>query len=321
MDTPLDLALGRLSLEPQCSEEEHTPIAHRDDSGHKGSRRRKAKPSSKGNPALEHETDAVGWPRHHRPIIIHMSRDLTHVEKASSLAPDWQLTNVQIGKAPQWLVGEEFSVGSTGSVLSLGGQAATSSAAAGTNVGGGGSGVAPGFPQEQPQEGLMLTVEGTSIPDFKKGGPSAGIGTGGSESLYELVDGFADRMAMIKRVIEFGQQQEFEEQERQRNKEQTEEQQQRGEQEQWHQTQQYPDGSEVGYENRAPQGLERYNHLQYLPPGDFEAGLERRHQQQHEVGQENTQPQSYSGYDLEPQAAQGKLPELIGGGDLEWAVR
>ena len=80
---------------------------------------------------------------------------------------------------------------------------------------------------------------------FKK--ISAGIGAGVSENLYELVDNFADGMATIKRVIEFGQQQEFGEQERQENN---------GEHEQWHQP---PNESEVGskgYENRVPQGPE-----------------------------------------------------------------
>ena len=69
------------------------------------------------------------------------------MEKASSLALDWQLTNVLIGKAPpQWLVGEEFSVGGTGSVLSLGGQAAIGGAVTGANVGGGGGGgVTPSY--------------------------------------------------------------------------------------------------------------------------------------------------------------------------------
>ena len=316
VDTPLDLALGRLSLDPQYNEKEHTPVVHRDDLGPKGSRRRKAKPPSKDGSALESEVDVVGWPQHLRPIIIQMSRDLTHFERASSLAPDWQLTNVQIGKAPQWLVGEEVSVSGTGSVLSLGGQAAIGGAVVGVNVGGGGGGSAPGFTQEQPQEGLMLTIEGTSIPDLKKGGPSAGIGTGagGNESLYELVDNFADRMAMIKRVIEFGQQQEFEEQEKQRNKEQFE----REVQEQWHQAQYVSGFGSKDYENRVPQESEQNNHLQSLPPGDFEAGLERSHQQQHE---EHTPTQYYNGCDLKQQTAQGKPPDLIGGGDLEWAVR
>ena len=205
MDTPLDLALGRLSLDPQYNEKGHTPITHRGDTGDIGSR-------PKNSSALEGEIDVVGWPRHIRPIIIQMSRDLSHVEKTSSLAQDWQLTNVQIGKAPQWLVSEEFSVGGTGSVLSLVGPAAIGGAVVGADVSGEGGGPAPDFSQEQTQEGLMLTIEGTSIPDSKKGGPSAGIGVGGSESLYELVDDFANRMAMIKQVIEFGQQQEFEEQ-------------------------------------------------------------------------------------------------------------
>ena len=59
VDTPLDLALGRLSLEPQYSEEGRTPIAHRDGLGHKGSQRRGAKPPSKDGSAQEDGIDAV----------------------------------------------------------------------------------------------------------------------------------------------------------------------------------------------------------------------------------------------------------------------
>ncbi|RPB21617.1 hypothetical protein L211DRAFT_761252, partial [Terfezia boudieri ATCC MYA-4762] len=141
VDTPLDIALGSRAA-PQLQEEKSQQPS--EDQGHK-------------------------------PIIVQISQDLTHVERAYSLAPEWQLTNIQVGKAPQWLVGDEFSAGGMGSVSSVTGQ-----------------------------EGLMLTIEGTSIPDpSKRGNLSAATGAGAGESLYDLANSFADRMAMIKRVIEF----------------------------------------------------------------------------------------------------------------------
>ena len=225
VDTPLDVALGRTARDPPQNQG-HNTLTKR---GGKAPRKRTGD---------QDDLDSVGWPRQIRPIIVSMSPDLTHVEGAWSLAPDWQLTNVTVGKAPQWLVGDETfpgtAPGGMGSVISMAGGGHPGGG------GGGGGGASMGALQEQQQEGLMLTIEGTSIPDPGLKKNSTG------EGLYELANSFADRyvftfpaiqyhgihnshstylspgnhrMAMIKRVIEYGQQQELEEQERQRQQE------------------------------------------------------------------------------------------------------
>lgn len=334
VDTPLDIALGsRAAL--QDEDERQT----QEEPSHQGSRRRKGKPPPKDvTGGGEDAVDAVGWPRHIRPIIVQMSSDLTHVERAYSLAPEWQLTNVQVGKAPQWLVGEEFSGGGAGSVLSVTGQG-LGGGGAGVGAGGGGGGHGNGgmgqqAQSEQPQEGLMLTIEGTSIPDWsKKEGLGAAAGAGAGESLYDLANSFADRMAMIKRVIEFGQQQEYEEQERQREREQMMEQQQNEEQGQWLAAQQYQDGVAglgLGYDNGVPQGQEGYQQARESPSqgeqddrrehGEGSPSQESGKVEGQGLGQGEGQNRSYNGRDAERIATNptyslgGKVAEE----DVEW---
>ncbi|KAF8453140.1 hypothetical protein BGX38DRAFT_430318 [Terfezia claveryi] len=261
VDTPLDIALGSRAA-PQLQEEKSQQPP--EDQGHKWSRRRKGKPLPNDTAEGTADVDAIGWPRNIRPILVQISQDLTHVERAYSLAPEWQLTNVQVGKAPQWLVGEEFSAGGVGSVSSVTGQGLGAGGSGGGIGGGAGGNGLMGLQgqADQPQEGLMLTIEGTSIPDpNKKGNLGAATGAGAGESLYDLANSFADRMSIIKRVIEFGQQQEYEEQDRQRERYN----QQREEQELWNQAQQYQDGVGglgLGYDYGVPQGQGRVDQTQ-----------------------------------------------------------
>lgn len=284
VDTPLDIALGSRAA-PQLQEEKSQQPS--EDQGHKWSRRRRGKPLPKDT--AEGGTDdvvAIGWPQNIRPIIVQISQDLTHVERAYSLAPEWQLTNIQVGKAPQWLVGDEFSAGGMGSVSSVTGQglgAGGSGSGGGTGGGGGAGGnglVGLQGQTDQQQEGLMLTIEGTSIPDpSKRGNLSAATGAGAGESLYDLANSFADRMAMIKRVIEFGQQQEYEEQERQRERDN----QQLEEQELWNQAQQYQDGVGglgLGYDYGVPEGQGRVDQIQ-----GYQGQYERDDRQGRELGE------------------------------------
>ena len=157
----------------------------------------------------------------------------------------------------------------------------------------------------------MLTIEGTSIPDWnKKGGPGAATSVGGGESLYDLANNFADRMAMIKRVIEFGQQQEYEEQERQRERERL----QREEQEQWQQAYLYQDGTRglsLGYDFEPTQGQGRDEQAQ-RSQGQSE-GMQL-------AGKSQGQSYSYNGQDAERVGAhptyslEGKVAEE----DVEW---
>jgi len=322
VDTPLGIALGSRAA-PQLEEAKQQQPP--EDQGQRGSRRRRGKPPPKdATGGGVGDVDAMGWPRDIRPIIVQMSQDLTHVERAYSLAPEWQLTNVQVGKAPKWLVGEEFSAGGVGSVLSVTGQGPGGGPSGGGGAGGNGWMGLQGQ-ADQPQEGLMLTIEGTSIPDPSKKGTAAGAGAG--ESLYDLANSFADRMAMIKRVIEFGQQQEYEEQMRQRERER----QQRGEQEQWNQAQQYQDGVGglgVGYDYGVPQGQDRFDQTQGYQ-GHYDRD-DRREQQvrdrSHNIGQAEgqgqgqSQSQSYNGRGAEREAVhptyllEGKVQEE----DVEW---
>jgi len=325
VDTPLDIALGsRAAPQLQEAKLQQPPEGQ----GSKGSRRRRL-PKDPAEGGTD-DVDAMGWPRNIRPIVVQMSQDLTHVERAYSLAPEWQLTNIQVGKAPQWLVGEEFSTGGVGSVLSVTGQglgAGGSGGGGGTGGGGGAGGNGSMGLQgqtDQPQEGLMLTIEGTSIPDPNKKGGLAGAGTG--ESLYDLANSFADRMAIIKRVIEFGQQQEYEEQERQIEREH----QQREEQEQWNQAQQYQDGVGglgLGYDYGVLQGQDRVDQEQ-----GYQGQYGRGDRQEREVGdrsqdvgqaegqgQGQGQSRSYSGRDAErvahpPHSLGSKVQEE----DVEW---
>ncbi|KAL0637546.1 hypothetical protein Q9L58_003435 [Maublancomyces gigas] len=127
-----------------------------------------------------------------RVVIVDVGNDGETVIAAHSLSKEWQVVGVGISSAPQWMAGnsEDVPGGGVGSGSGGGGGGGGGGGSGGGGGGGGSGGAVAG------QGGLMLTVEGTErvgLQGLKK-----------TESLYELAEMFSERMALIRRVIDYG---------------------------------------------------------------------------------------------------------------------